>query len=90
MDDAHLHRLESVAQQLVARIRDEDPERILVWLRDQLDIDPRLPVSDLERLVFVMAAAIPTDLPWSRLIAWTEPFRTPIDAGKRARMRRVA
>lgn len=85
-----VERLESIAQQMAAKIRDEDPERILVWLRDQLDIDPRLPVSDLERLVFVMAAAIPDDRPWSRLIAWIEPLRTPIDAGKRARMRRVA
>jgi len=83
-------RLESIAQQLVARVRDDDPEANLRWLRAELGTDPNSPVTDTERLLFVLAAAVPDDKRWWDLIAWCEPLRTPVDVGKRARMRRVA
>ena len=87
MDDAHLHRLESVAQQLVARIRDEDPEANLRWLRATLGTDPNAPMTDLERLLFIIAAAVPDDRQWWDLTEWC---RTPEERELRRAMRRQA
>lgn len=68
-DEDHVAKLESIAQQLVARVRDDDPEANLRWLRAELGIDPNAPVSDLERLLFVAAIAVPLTR-WSELTAW--------------------
>ena len=59
--------LESIAQQLVARLRDDDPEAVNRWLCSQVS-NP----NDWYRLCFVLAAAVPDDQTWSNLTAWTE------------------
>ena len=59
--------LESIAQQLVARLRDDDPEAVNRWLCSQLS-NP----NDWFRLCFVLAAAVPIDESWRSLTAWTE------------------
>lgn len=61
------------------RIRDEaDPEANLRWLRDQLGTDQQAPVSEAERLLFVLGAAVPTT-DWLRLTQWTRPTSDPND-----------
>jgi hypothetical protein len=59
-------RLESVAQQLAAHIRDDDPDANARWLSAVLP-DP----VDWFRLSFVLGAAVPTDRTWSQLTDWT-------------------
>jgi len=63
-DDAD--RLAQVAGQLAGRIREFGPEDNARWLHHQLP-DP----ADRWRLIFVLAAAVPTDRPWLDLTAWT-------------------
>lgn len=62
--DADAERLAHVAVQLVARLRDEDPEAVARWLCCELD--------GLERwqLLFVLAAMVPTDQTPAQLLAW--------------------
>lgn len=62
-----VEHLESVAQQLAARLRDDDPEAVARWLHAELP-DP----ADWFRLCFALAAAVPDDRTWRHLIAWTE------------------
>lgn len=59
-----MDRLEQIAAQLVAKVRDDDPERNGAWLRAV--------TSDEDRwaLLFVLAAAVPDDRPWRHLVAW--------------------
>jgi hypothetical protein len=57
--------LESIAQQLVARLRDDDPEAVNRWLSLVMP-NP----TDWYRLCFVLAAAVPDDQRWSELTAW--------------------
>ncbi len=64
--------LASVAAQLVARVRDEIAEDNARWLADACP-DP----MDQYRLLFVLAAAVPDDLPWKQLTAWTRMPRVP-------------
>lgn len=82
-----VQRLESLAQQLAARVRDDDPEANLRWLRAQLGVDPAAPVSDIERLLFLVAGAIPDNRPWWDLTEWA---RTPDEIELRKAMRRQA
>lgn len=71
MDD--VARLESIAQQLAARIRDDDPEANGRWLAAELP-DP----GDWFRLCFALAQAVPDDRTWRQLTAWTRaPEPTP-------------
>lgn len=63
--DDEADRLASVAAQLVARIRDDDPESVGRWLATQL---PRPEMW--WQLTFVLAAAVPLDRPFSHLTAW--------------------
>jgi len=73
MDLAHL---ESVARQLAGRVRDDDPEANLRWLRAELGTDPHQPVTDTERLCFALAHAVPDDKTWSELTGWAyQPAR---------------
>ena len=58
-------RLESVAQQLAARLRDDDPESVARWLVSELP-DP----ADWFRLNFALAAAYPIDRTWRQATAW--------------------
>ena len=63
-------RLASIAQQLAARVRDDDPVANQRWLYAMLP-DP----AEREALLYVLAAAVPDDRPWSRLTSWT--WETP-------------
>ncbi len=60
--------LESIAQQLAARVREDDPEANGRWLAEQLP-DP----TDWWRMLFVQAAATPVDRPWAESTAWARP-----------------
>lgn len=57
--------LAQIAQQLIARVRTDDPEANARWLTNV--------TSEEERwaLLFVLAAAVPDDRTWSQLTAWT-------------------
>ena len=57
--------LAAIAVQLVARVRDDDPEANGRWLATVLP-DP----ADWFRLAFVLAAAVPDGVAWSHLTAW--------------------
>ncbi|WP_213452868.1 hypothetical protein [Rhizomonospora bruguierae] len=57
--------LERVAQQLAGRVRDDDPDANARWLAAQLP-----DAADWWRLLFVLAAAVPTDRSWRQLTAW--------------------
>lgn len=63
MDD--VDRLASIAQQLVARVRDDDPEANARWLNSVAT------AADKDALNYVLAAAVPDDRTWSELVAWT-------------------
>lgn len=64
--DVLAERLAAVAIELVSRVRDERPDANQAWLVGQLP-DP----ADREALLFVLAAAVPTDRSWRMLTAWT-------------------
>jgi hypothetical protein len=67
-------RLASIAQQLAARVRDDDPEANQRWLHAVTTPEER------EALLYVLAAAVPDDQTWTELVGWTgEP------AGRRLR-----
>lgn len=57
--------LSSIAQQLVGKLRDEDPEAVNRWLSSVMPSS-----TDWYRLCFVLAAAVPDDKRWSELMAW--------------------
>lgn len=63
--DEYADRLAKVAQELVVRVRDDQPEANLRWLSNTLTARER------QDLLFVLAAAVPDDRPWSALTAWT-------------------
>jgi proline racemase len=69
--------LSSIAQQLVGRLREDDPEAVNRWLCSVLP-------SSVEwfRLCFVLAAAVPDDESWKNLTAWTLMARN--NRGKRS------
>lgn len=67
MTDDDAEPLARVAVQLAARVREYGPADNATWLRHQLP-DP----ADQWRLIFVLAAAVPTDVPWRDLTAWTQ------------------
>lgn len=57
-------RLEQIAQQLVARVREDDPQANQRWLHTNTTPDDR------EALLYVLAAAVPDDRSWRQLTAW--------------------
>jgi hypothetical protein len=63
--DERAERLAQVAVELVARVRDEPPEANWRWFLSVLP-DP----LDREHIAFVLAAAVPVDVPWSHLTRW--------------------
>jgi len=77
MDEGRLAR---IAQRLVGRVRDDDPADNARWLANV--------TSDEERwaLLFVLAAAVPTDLPWSTLVEWHTGPADPLEV-RRAQWR---
>lgn len=62
--DADAERLAHVAAQLVARVRDDDPEATARWLSLELD------GLDRWRLLFMLAAMVPVDQTPAQLLAW--------------------
>jgi hypothetical protein len=62
--------LAAIACQLVARIREDEPEANAAWLTAQV---PN-PV-DWFRLCFALAAAVPMDQSWKNLTAWATVAR---------------
>jgi len=62
-----IDRLASIAIGLAVRIRDDEPEANLRWLRAHITPE------EMEAFVFVLGAAIPIEVPWSTLTAWTVP-----------------
>jgi len=78
---ADLGKLESVAQQLIGRIHEDDPKLVWAWLARELP-EP----ADWYRLVHVLACAVPTDRTWGELTAWargTVGFTHPQDSDLR-------
>jgi len=62
----NLARLTALAQDLIVRVRDDDPEANARWLAMETTAEERT------ALLFVLAAAVPDDRPWTELVAWTE------------------
>ena len=71
----NLAKLEAIAQQLAARVREDDPDANQRWLHTQTT------AAEREHLLYVLAAAVPDDKPWVELVAW-------IDGGATERRRR--
>ena len=63
-----VEKLESIAQQLAGRVREDEPHANARWLHSQLP-DP----ADREALLYVLAAAVPVDVEWSVLTRWVQP-----------------
>jgi hypothetical protein len=59
-----LTRLERIAQELVVRVRDDDPEANARWLLAHAD------EADRWKLLFILAAAVPDDRRWTELTEW--------------------
>jgi hypothetical protein len=59
--------LVTLAQELICRVRDDDPESNGRWLMSTTT------EADRFALLFVLAAAVPDDVPWSALVGWTRP-----------------
>lgn len=75
--------LSAIAAQLVARVRDDEPEANARWLATTCP-DP----ADRDALLYILAAAVPDDRPWSALVAWvTGPAETPEQRRQRNRDR---
>jgi hypothetical protein len=66
MPDDYADQVADVAQELVVRVRDDDPEANARYIRSVVDGE-----QDLIALALVLAAAVPTDQPWRHLTAWT-------------------
>jgi hypothetical protein len=58
-------RLAQVAQEMVVRVRDDDPDDNARWLQNMTTPDERW------ALLFVLAAAVPDDMTWTELTEWT-------------------
>lgn len=74
--DERADRLAAVAVELVTRVRDDNPDSNWRWFLSALP-DP----TDREAIAFVLAAAVPPDVPWTHLIRWAslriDGFRIP-------------
>jgi hypothetical protein len=76
-----LDQLASIAQQLAARLRDDDPEANARWLAAVLP-DP----GDWFRLCFVLGSAVPVDRSWLALTSWTRPDSAETIAERRRQL----
>lgn len=68
-----LARLTALAQELIVRVRDEDPEANARWLTYETTAEERT------ALLFVLAAAVPDDRPWSQLVEWVDGPADPVE-----------
>ncbi len=66
------NRLAAVAIGLSVRVRDDDPESNARWLASQIQS-----VEEMRALIFVLAAAVPIEVPWSVLTDWTTKLGGP-------------
>lgn len=66
-----VERLEAIAQELVCRIRDDDPEANDRWLRSVTTEQER------HALLYLLAAAVPDDRSWRSLTAWVNRKPAP-------------
>jgi hypothetical protein len=73
-------KLEQVAQQLIARVRDDDPQSNRRWLHLLTTEDER------EALIYILAAAVPDDRTWRQLTAWTRMPDPPEVIAERRRV----
>lgn len=71
MPDEYADKIAAIAVELVQRVRDDDPDDYGRWLRNTVAPE------DWEALAVVLAAAVPTDRPWSHLTAWARMPRAP-------------
>ena len=72
-------RLAAIAQQFVARVREDDPAANQRWLYAMTT------PAEREALLYVIAAAVPTDRKWSDLTLWTlthSPVDKPVDRSR--------
>lgn len=77
MTDDEVSRLESIAQQFAARIHEEDPRALQRWLHAVTGPEER------EALLYLLAAAVPTDRTWKQLTAWVDGRSTPEEQAMR-------
>lgn len=64
-DDTRADELAEIAAQLAGRVRDDDPNATSRWL------DAVVPgACDRRDLLFILAAAVPIDVPFTHLTAW--------------------
>jgi len=86
---ANLALLTSVAQELIVRVRDDDPAANGQWLSGVLP-DP----GDWFRLAFLLATAVPDDRSWTELTSWFTGESDRVEARRRqwreAKRRRAA
>ena len=75
---ADLSLLTRVAQELITRVRDDDPEANARWLSCVLPDR-----TDWFRLSFLLAAAVPDDRTWTELTAWFTGDADRTDARRR-------
>jgi len=57
-------RLAQIAAQLVARVRDDDPDANARWLHAETT------PAERDALLYVLAAAVPDDRTWIELTQW--------------------
>lgn len=79
VSDERAAELASIAMQLADRIRDDDPEDVGRWLRTELTT-----WEDWTQIVFVLAAAVPVDVPFSTLTEWISEPGDPVINQRRA------
>lgn len=79
MDETTVDRLVAIAQQFIARVHEDEPTANARWLENMTTEEER------GALLYVLAAAVPTDRTWSDLTLWTitnNPCGKPVDKGR--------
>jgi len=78
LSDQDVTRLERIARTFRTRLRTHDPAENHVWLAGQLN-----DAAELVAVCFVLAAVVPDDVPWARLLGWAcpHPVDTVVDDG---------
>jgi hypothetical protein len=88
--DHEADRLARLAGELAVRVRDDDPTANARWLLAHTS------EADRWALLFVLAAAVPVDVPWMALTQWSREEAPPaafdgpdVIAGRRAALDRA-
>ena len=78
MDDL-AERLAVVANELITRVRDDEPAAVHRWLVSQI-----AGLNEWIGLAMILAAAVPDDRRWTDLVAWIAgPPEHPVDRRRR-------